>query len=136
MKDFRINRNSWHYKIVNHERIGHAPDDLCSYVRVLLIKSLLFFALGVLFSLVSVSWTMGLGISIAAVVASAVHGIWLLEFEHIVLVSITAFGVFVWAYIRFGWKFLERKDELSEPGFVRMAVKSKLNKFCTRIKYE
>lgn len=134
MKEFKVNRNSWHYKIVNWERVDARPTDLCAYIRTFILKLSAISLLILAYLVISISFIMVTGDSLAALVASLVNGMWLMDFAHYVFLSILVVVSFGYVAKRRGWNF--DRDETAQPGFIRMALNSKLDKFCTRIKYE
>lgn len=138
MKTLKLNKNSWHYKMVHrHDRFFDEYDlDICSYMRKV-IYGVFMYILATL--IVTFAATAG-SILIIETILSIAFGIYygMDLFSEIGAAGILLLFVGVIAYMVFSTiKMLTNRVDtaIKHDGFVKNAYKSYKEKFCARVEF-
>lgn len=138
-----INTKSWHYRLIKFYNMRR-PNDLCGYVRSLLLSLLL--AVVCIWGVIAIVYVLG-----AMLFVGPVQLIWSM-FDPTMILSkdATAFaciGIFVWLFAgiagtfmylkeRKGWFQFKPSTKPKKPWLIVEYIKAKHSKVCTMVNYQ
>ncbi len=128
MEPIKIDKNSWHFKIVT--LVDDDPKDICAYRRAFIIASFVISILG--FLLIVGGWivvNMILGL-----IFSILYGAWILTEAAIVgFICLVSFGTFLGVPGVYSWYKRRKMDRDEGPGVVTLAYRSWKEKHCAPV---
>lgn len=133
MEPIKIDRNSWHFKIVTW-LVDDDPKDICTYRRTFIITSFVISILG--FLLIVSGWAVVNMIvnMILGLIFSILYGAWILTEAAIVgFICLVSFGTFLGVRGVYSWYKRRKMDRDEGPGVVTLAYRSWKEKHCAPV---
>lgn len=131
MKTFKLNRDSWHFRLANFvtNRV-YSDTDICTYVR-----SVIQGALWLAFATAIVACVGGAAVfTVFNIFGFLFFGQEFHLVSVMVLTNVTILGLFIGIFI--AKEKYEEKTRFDKPGFIRLAYRSWKDKFCAKVEFE
>ncbi len=128
MEPIKIDRNSWHFKIVT--LVDDYPKDICAYRRAFIIASFVISILGfllivgILLGFIAVNMILGLIFSEPGI---------LTEVAIVGFICLVSFGTFLGVPGVYSWYKRRKMDRGEGPGVVTLAYRSWKEKHCAPV---
>ena len=132
MNTIKLNRNSWHYKLVNllTSYLDTDHPDICGYRSALLMSFV-----WILLILICATLTMDVVCdTLIGLSFSLFYGQWMLSvMAQVTIMMAMAIIAGAFSVYMLRWLSTKRTSPKADPGFVRQAFRSWKDKYCSRI---